>query len=171
MPEFVAVDAIEAIGRELAADQVRYLVVGGLALHAYGSDRLTYDIDLVIQLERDNLVRAFDALARATYRPLVPIQSSHFADPLNRERLISEKGMIVLNFWSDRFRETRLDVFVAEPFDFNAEYEQALCDELVPGVDLRYPRIDTLIAMKKLAGRPKDLQDIEFLERYGRTTD
>lgn len=85
--------------------------------------------------------------------------------------MISEKGMIVLNFWSDRFRETRLDVFVAEPFDFNVEYEQALCDELVPGVDLRYPRIDTLIAMKKLAGRPKDLQDIEFLERYGRTTD
>lgn len=70
MPEFVAVDAIEAIGRELAADQVRYLVVGGLALHAYGSDRLTYDIDLVIQLERDNLVRAFPAIGSNSIEPL-----------------------------------------------------------------------------------------------------
>lgn len=171
MPQFVAVDAIEAIGRELAADRVRYLVVGGLALHAYGGDRLTYDIDLVIQLEPDNLVRAFEALARATYRPLVPVQPSQLADSLHRERLIREKGMILLNFWSDRFRETRLDVFVAEPFDFNTEYEHALCDELAPGINLRYPRIDTLIEMKKLAGRPKDLQDVEFLERYGRQAD
>ncbi len=73
----------------------------------------------------------------------------------------------MLNFWSDRFRETHLDVFVAEPFDFEAEYEGGLREELLPGVEIRYPRVETLIGMKKLAGRPKDLQDIEFLERYG----
>ncbi|MDR3416650.1 MAG: hypothetical protein P4L83_10725 [Nevskia sp.] len=169
MAEFVALDAIEAISRELAADQVRYMVVGGLALHAYGGDRVTYDVDLVIQLQPDNVLRAFVALERAGYRPLVPVQAGQFADAASREAMIRDKGMVVLNFWSDRFRETRLDVFVAEPFDFEQEYGLALRDELAPGIELRYPRVDTLIAMKKLAGRPKDLQDIEFLERYGRT--
>jgi hypothetical protein len=162
--EFVAVDAIEAIGRELAASGVRYLVVGGLAMHAYGSDRMTFDVDLVIQLEKSNLARAFDALAKASYKPGVPVRPEQFADAAERERLIREKSMVVLNFWSDRFRETRLDVFVAEPFDFDGEYEQGLREELLPGIELHYPRIETLIQMKKLAGRPKDLQDIDFLE-------
>jgi hypothetical protein len=144
--------------------------VGGLALHAYGGDRVTYDVDLVIQLQPDNVLRAFAALERASYRPLVPVQPAQFADAAAREAMIRDQGMVVLNFWSDRFRETRLDVFVAEPFDFDGEYEAALRDELAPGVELRYPRVDTLISMKRLAGRPKDLQDIEFLERYGRGT-
>lgn len=171
MAEFVAVDAIEAIGRELAASGVRYLVVGGLAMHAYGSDRLTFDVDLVIQLEAGNVLGAFEALARASYRPLVPIVPAQFADPVQRAAMLRDKNMVVLNFWSDRFRETRLDVFVAEPFDFDIEYEQGLRETLLPGVELHYPRIDTLIAMKRLAGRPKDLQDIEHLENYGRRAD
>jgi hypothetical protein len=96
MSEFVAVDAVEAVGRELTTFGVRYLVVGGLALHAYGGDRVTYDIDLVIQLEPANVIRAFEALARASYRPLVPVQAVQFADATKREQMIREKGMIVL---------------------------------------------------------------------------
>ncbi|MEX2583653.1 MAG: hypothetical protein WD766_10280, partial [Gemmatimonadota bacterium] len=48
-------------------------------------------------------------------------RSRGFADPVHRARWIEEKGMTVLSFHSDRHRETPVDVFVAEPFDFAEE--------------------------------------------------
>ena len=34
---------------------VRFLVAGGLAVNAHGYLRLTYDVDLVVQLDRENI--------------------------------------------------------------------------------------------------------------------
>lgn len=168
MADVFVLKAYEEISRELEAARVRYLVVGGLAVYAYGSQRATHDIDLVIQLEPGNVLRAFAALEKAGYRPLVPVTAAQFADPVVRQGLIAGKDMVVLNFWSDRYPLTRLDVFVAEPFDFDAEYGEALVEHLLPGVEFRYPRLETLLAMKRKAGRPKDLLDIEWLERYAK---
>ena len=48
--------------------------------------------------------------------------------------------MEVLKFWSDLHRETPLDVFISEPFDFNEEYDQALKQESSPGHPVRVLR-------------------------------
>jgi hypothetical protein len=71
--------------------------------------------------------------------------------------------MQVLNFHSDRHRPFTVDVFVSEPFDFDAEYQAAMRGELAPGLTVRFVTIPTLIAMKQLANRPRDLDDIEHL--------
>ncbi len=47
------VDDIRTILRALNDADVRYLIVGGLAVVAHGYVRFTQDIDLVIQLERE----------------------------------------------------------------------------------------------------------------------
>ncbi|MDP9142868.1 MAG: nucleotidyltransferase [Pseudomonadota bacterium] len=160
--------AFEAISRELTEAKVRFLVVDGLAVYAFGGERITHDIDLVIQLDATNVGQAFKALERAGYRPLVPVTSAQFGDPTARERLIAEKGMVVLNFWSDQFPQTHLDIFVTEPFDFDTEYGMAHAEEILPGVEFRYPRVETLLDMKRRAGRPKDLHDIAYLESLDR---
>ena len=164
MAEYVTVAAFERIAKELTASDVRFLVVGGLAMQAHGFDRVTYDVDLVVQLDAGNIQKAFAALERAGYRPAVPVGVEQFSDAGQRADLIRDKGMVVLNFWSEAYRETRLDVFVAEPFDFDAEYDAALTDESFPGLALRFPRAETLLAMKRLANRAKDQNDILFLE-------
>ncbi len=164
MAGYVTVAAFECIAKELTASGVRFLVVGGLAMQAHGFDRVTYDVDLVIQLQAENIHKAFAALERASYRPAVPVGVEQFADAERREQLMRDKGMVVLNFWSDVHRETRLDVFVAEPFDFNAEYGAALVDDSFAGLSLHFPRAETLLAMKRLANRAKDQNDILFLE-------
>jgi len=71
--------------------------------------------------------------------------------------------MQVLNFQSDLHRPVTVDVFVTEPFDFDSEYEAAMQGELAPGLMVRFVSISTLIAMKQLANRPRDLDDIEHL--------
>ncbi|PXV64834.1 hypothetical protein C8D93_1116 [Sinimarinibacterium flocculans] len=69
----------------------------------------------------------------------------------------------MLNMHSDAHRETNIDVFVTEPFDFDREYAAAYIQELVLGLKLPVASLDTLIEMKRLAGRTKDLADIEEL--------
>ena len=71
--------------------------------------------------------------------------------------------MQVLNFHSDLHRPFTVDVFVSEPFDFEREYEAAMQGELALGLTVRFVSIPALIAMKQLANRPRDLDDIEHL--------
>jgi hypothetical protein len=156
--------AFEAVAKALDAAHVRYLVVGGLAVNAHGYIRLTMDIDLVIALDAGNIHLAFNALASIGYRPAVPIDADGFARPEQRLCWREEKGMQVLNFHSDTFLGTSVDVFVYEPFDFVDEYDLALRGEILPGVPVRFVSIPTLIRMKQMAGRPRDLDDIQHLE-------
>lgn len=142
---------------------VRYLVAGGMAVNAHGYVRLTQDVDLVIQLESRNVLAALDALASLGYRPSAPMTAAAFADPAERERWMKEKRMVVLNMQSDAHRETPVDLFVSEPFDFDREYEIALNGDLAPGVPVRFVSIPTLIEMKLVANRPRDVDDIQHL--------
>lgn len=50
---------LEQIFGALNEAQVRYLVVGGLAVIAHGYVRYTNDLDLVIQLDEPNARRAW----------------------------------------------------------------------------------------------------------------
>jgi hypothetical protein len=155
--------AFEQVAQALNEAGVRFLVAGGLAVNAHGYLRLTADVDLVIALDPANVRAAFEALAGIGYRPNVPVRAEQFADASQRERWRYEKGMQVLNFFSDRHPETSVDLFVYEPFDFATEYEAALAAELCPGLPVRFVSIPTLIQMKEAAGRPRDQDDIQHL--------
>jgi hypothetical protein len=60
-------------------------------------------------------------------------------------------------------RRTRVDLFVESPIDFAALWERA---EVLPldATNVRVACIADLVALKRLAGRPHDLADIEALE-------
>lgn len=157
-------NAFDEIVRTLNAATIPFLLVGGLAVNAHGYGRTTFHVDVVIQLTPEVVARAFAALAAADYHPAVPITAGQFGDAALRERLRREKGMLMLKFWSDRHRETPLDVFVTEPFSFVEEYAAALVYETLPGTPVRVIRYETLLRMKREAGRPQDLADISELE-------
>jgi hypothetical protein len=159
----VKLATIEAIVRSLNEAGVRFLVAGGLAVGAHGYLRFTKDADLVVELTPENVRAAFDALAAVGYRPLVPITAEQFGDGALRQRLVQEKGMQVLQFWSDRHRETPVDVFVHVPFAFGDEYARALIKSLGDAGDVRFVSAPTLIRMKQEADRPQDRLDIEQL--------
>jgi hypothetical protein len=163
----VQLRSVEAVARTLNEAGVPYLVVGGLAVNAHGYGRATQDVDLVVRLDRETVMRLFGALATLGYRPRVPIAAADFADEGQRARWIAEKGMMVLNFHSDQHRQTPLDVFVRTPFDFDVEYREALILEIATGVPMRIARLGTLVQMKRDAGRPQDLADIAELESLG----
>lgn len=108
-------------------------------------------------------MRAFAALGALGYTPLAPVTMEQFADPSIRESLIRDKHMQVLQLWSDRHRETSVDIFVHEPFPFEEEYAKALMKPLYGSIEVRFISILTLIKMKEAAGREQDRIDIEHL--------
>jgi hypothetical protein len=56
-----------------------------------------------------------------------------------------------------------VDLFVTEPFDFEREIGQAMLGELAPGIRVRFVSLPTLIAMKEIASRPRDIDDVQHL--------
>jgi hypothetical protein len=154
---------LEAILRALNDADVRYLIVGGLAVVAHGYVRYTADVDIVLDLERDNALRAMKALAAIAYRPLVPVDATDFADEEKRRVWIREKNMVVFQMRNPDRESTRLDIFVKEPFAFTEEFAQAKWEE-VAGIRAPVLRYDELIRLKRSSGRPQDLIDIDQLE-------
>jgi predicted nucleotidyltransferase len=155
---------VEAILRALNDAEVRYLIVGGLAVIAHGYVRLTVDVDIVLDLQRDNVLRAMKALEKIGYRPLVPVRGLDFADEKLRESWRKEKNMIVFQMMNLDRPSTRLDIFVNEPFDFEPEYAVAKWEE-VAGIRSPVVRIETLIVMKQGAARGKDIGDVGELRK------
>ena len=66
--------------RALNASGTRYVVVGGVAVVLHGHARLTADVDLILDLERNAAGRAMEALAALGLRPRVPVNLEDFAD-------------------------------------------------------------------------------------------
>jgi hypothetical protein len=142
---------------------VRYLIVGGVAVVLHGYLRTTLDLDLVVQLERDNLDRALSALEGLGFQPRVPVPLRSFADPQIRETWRQEKNMTVFSLWHPEHPGFALDLFVQEPFDFDAVYSRALRVPL-QGLEAAVISRDDLVEMKRAAGRTRDLEDIAALQ-------
>lgn len=160
--------SLEQVAEALNAAGVPFILVGGLAVNAHGYGRATADLDLVVRLTPEHIRAAFAALASLSYAPRVPVTADGFADPVQRQRWVADKGMQVLNFHSDRHRETPVDIFVQEPFDFDYEYGRAVVEHVAEGVPVRIVSLDTLLQMKAAAGRPQDLADIAELRSMRR---
>jgi hypothetical protein len=164
--------SVEAIVRALNASDVRYLIAGGLAVVAHGFVRLTADVDLVLDLERDNLLRAAAVFAALGYRPTVPVTLEAFADAQERGRWVRDEGMTVLSLHSAAHDHTRVDLFAEAPFDFAATAAVAMEVDLGGGLRAPVVPLATLLKMKELAGRPQDLEDVRRLrELHGESGD
>ena len=153
----------DSIFAALEATGVRYVVVGGVAVNLHGYQRFTKDIDLVVELVPDQLLKALEALKAIGYRPSLPVKMIDFADPSIREQWVRDKGMTVFQMYSDQTRMS-IDLFASYPIDFNTLFADAT-QVSVSGNALRIASLDHLIQMKRSAGRTQDLLDIEKLEK------
>jgi hypothetical protein len=154
---------IEAILEALNRAQVRYLVVGGVAVVLHGYLRTTADLDLVIQLAPDNARRAVEVLTTLRYRPRAPVPFAAFAERDTRESWLREKGLTVFSLWSPDHPTLEIDLFVSEPFDFDVAYARALRVPL-ERTEAIVVSLDDLIALKRQVGRPRDQEDVAALE-------
>ncbi len=167
--------SVESVVRALNTEDVRYLIAGGLAVVAHGYVRLTADIDFLLDADRENLRRATSAFEGLGYRPRAPVAFAEFADPDSRARWAKEKGLVVFSLFSPAHAATEVDLFLECPLDFAQAWGRAARLEIAPGVWGTFVGFDDLLFLKKKAGRPVDLADVENLlavrEATGRADD
>ena len=167
------------LGRHQYAELWARLWIGGMVLHGTFGTSLhgrTYRIEQIIarrlpitmELGLIALVIALTISLPVGVYSMRQDTADAFADPRRRAQLIADQGMVVLGFHSERHRETPVDLFATEPFDFNAEYAAPLVEEVAPGVPVRIVRLEALLRLKRGAGRPQDLADIAELTQLER---
>lgn len=155
----------------LSEAKIRYLVAGGVAVNLHQVQRATADLDLILHLERENLLHFAKLMSQLGYQPKVPVKGEDFADPVLRQKWITEKNMMVFSFINPKNSYELIDIFVEEPKPF-AELDKNKIEIAAFGVTIPVLGIDDLIEIKEKAGRSTDLFDVQQLrrikERHGR---
>jgi hypothetical protein len=150
-----------ALLTRLAEGQVDFVVVGGVAAVAHGSVAFTQDLDIAYAPDIANLDRLAAVLVDVDARlrgvtddvPFIPDGRA-----LRSTRILTLTTPLG---WID---------LLAQP-DGAPVYEtlrDRAVRQRIAGVDVRVASLDDLIAMKKAAGRPKDLVAVEELEAIKR---
>jgi hypothetical protein len=156
-PEFRPADLL----RRLVAERVDFVVVGGLAAVVHGSAAITRDLDITYAPDPENLERLGRAMVSLDARlrgvtddvPFVPDRRT-----LRRTRVLTlatPDGSLDLLAQPDG----------APPYE---RLKERAWRAPLAGITVRVASLDDLIAMKKAAGRPKDLVAVEELEAIQR---
>ncbi len=142
-------------------------MAGGIAVNLYGCERMTRDLDIILDLDDPASLDAFFSSCKdLNLRPLVPVKLEDFGVQAIREKWIEEKYMIVfcLTLFDNPF--FKIDVFVQKPDNFKTMFANKKMLEIEDEgkvFHINLVSIEDLIEMKKAAGRDKDLLDINNL--------
>jgi hypothetical protein len=150
--------------RALDQEQVRYLLIGGLALNIHGVERATMDIDLLLAMDSDNLQSFMRAAQQLQLRPLLPVSLESLADPAQLQRWAEEKHMLAFALRPPEPSAPTVDILIQPKIDFGQAWQRRI--EKIFGNDhVQLAHIDDLIALKTGTGRQRDQSDITALER------
>ena len=141
----------------LRANEIRFVVVGGLAATAHGSRRVTDDVDICYDLAEANVVRLARVLSKWNAYPRGVEAGLPFFMDARQLRMTP-----VMTLTTD---EGFIDVlYVVKGVGGFAECRHRSVQ--VEAFDIRFRVLDlrALIDAKKAAGRPKDMDQLPELE-------
>lgn len=144
----------------LDAARIRFVVVGGLALVLQGLDRLTADVDLVIDLSPDSAIDTVRALTASGYRPIAPVDPIALADPEQRHEWQVNRHMRVFSFWDSTNERPTVDVMLDPGIPFHELWADAMVAS-IGGYPVRIASLRHLLRMKEATGRPQDMADVD----------
>lgn len=143
-----------------------YLLTGGVAVNFHGLPRMTYDVDLIVLFEQENLEKLTSLLESIGYIPRLPVPASGLADPATREAWKREKGLMAFTFMHPTQPMAEVDVMLDAP----APFDELMARRIkMPFGQTTVPLISRtdLIASKLDSPRQQDICDIEALRKLG----
>lgn len=140
--------------KEIHQKGVRYLLIGRQSIIAYGGPVQTMDYDIYVDKEENNI----DLLLKIA-------QKFELYPSLSRKEIKKHYKFKLENDYT-------IDIFCAKHFSagrgrklsFNELYDRRNIIEGETGLQINLPSIDDLIELKRLGSRPKDIEDIKYLE-------
>lgn len=159
----------EPLLRFLHESGIEHILIGGVAVAAHGYRRPSKDLDIVPQPSRENLARLARSLARVHARPAelgdldageLPAAATRVEDLElgGNFRLETDLGALDIMQWISGIHAD----------DLHAELDRDALTFWLDDVPVRYCGLAHLRAMKRAAGRPRDIDDLEQLPEAGR---
>lgn len=138
---------------KLLDDEVRFILVGGLAVTLHGYVRLTEDIDILIDLEEDNVAKLIRSLGEFGEGFGGDLQSSDFTSEPGAIRIVEESESAALDIFTqlaglsfgDLVHETETSQIQGRPFHYASKSQ--------------------LIRIKSGSHREKDQLDVSALKQ------
>lgn len=150
--------------RALHERGIAYIIVGGFAVSAHGFIRVTKDLDVVPSPAAENLERLAEMLRdlHATVLDTADFDAQEMpADPTRADDLAMGGNFCTQTDLG------RLDVMQwlsgIDADDLYAELAREAIGSSIDGLSVRVCGLDHLLAMKRAAGRPRDLEDLKGL--------
>lgn len=136
--------------KALNRSRIKYLVIGGLAVNLYGLHRMTRDLDLIIDLSRDNFDKLVAVLDKIGYKTKAPKSKWD--------------KLTAISFFTQEDEDKQIDVFLKNPLDFSKAYRKR---KVFKGGGVQIPCVSLadLIDLKNKAGRVRDWVDVGSLKR------
>ncbi|OGC10347.1 hypothetical protein A3J90_05960 [candidate division WOR-1 bacterium RIFOXYC2_FULL_37_10] len=88
----------EDIFSKMGEKGIKYLLIGGVAVNLHGIQRATGDIDLLLAMDKENILKFVDVTKELGLVPKVPIKAETIADAQKLKQLREEKNMQVFSF-------------------------------------------------------------------------
>lgn len=156
----------EDLFKTLNENKVKYAITGGVAVNLYGIERATRDLDLLLAMDEENLLKAASVFKNLGYSPKVPVKAEDFANKQIREKWIKEKNMIVFSYIDLKNPYLLIDIIISSPLKYE-DIAKNINILISRDEAIRVPviSVDDLIKMKKQANRSQDISDIEMLKK------
>jgi hypothetical protein len=138
----------EQLLKLLKEKRVKFVIIGATAFPVHGYSRATLDIDIFIEPEKANARKTWNALKAFGYD----------VSDVTIEELLTKKLLI-------RQYLVATDV---HPFVTGVTFERIWRNKVKAKFGetfVWFASLDDLIAMKKAASRPKDLDDLKYLRK------
>lgn len=146
-------DDLLQIWRKLAAHNVRYIMIGGVATNLHGFSRYTRDADFFFEDTQENRIRIADAFYELDIAPRDVMLRWQFTP-----------GWASLEYGDGIILDMMTSVKGLEDLGFDTCYRMAvfaeICELSVPILNINH-----LLRAKEATGRPKDQLDIIELRR------
>ena len=138
----------EKLLAKLARAEVKFIIVGGVAVALNGFVRTTEDVDILIEASADNVGRLLDELGNFGEGYARELSPADFSDSEGAIRIIEDFP---------------LDVFTILRAKRYADLVGATKTTRIDDVDVRYLNAETLIALKSNSQRDQDRIDVSAL--------
>ncbi|MBA3064959.1 hypothetical protein KJ633_08895 [bacterium] len=139
---------VETLLRIFNENKVDYILIGAFSFVAHGYARYTMDVDIMIKPTLENAKRCYKALETFGY----DLQGEDTSLLMNKKVLFRDYSLLV-------------DIHPsAAGVTFEEVWKNKKLDK-VGDTPAYFASLDDIIKMKKAAGRPKDILDLENLTR------
>lgn len=141
------IDQLQHVFASFQKNDVKYLVIGGIAAVLYGVPRATFDLDILIEPTKENAQKLLEALSQAGFGT---------AELTSADEIIGTE----ITIFTDR---VRLDVQTSTPgISFEAAWPRRKTMNY-EGQEFEVVSLGDLIQSKTAAGREVDLEDVRIL--------